>query len=64
MLEYFADDADTTTVMIDATFVRAHPSAAAKVGIKRRKDSGAARVASPAKSMLSWTHSVSLRGSF
>jgi hypothetical protein len=41
MLEYFADDADTTTVMIDATFIRAHPSAAAKVGIRRRKDADA-----------------------
>ena len=53
MLEHFTSDADMESVMIDATHIRAHSSAAAKGGIKKNKDSDEAKVASPAKSMLS-----------
>ena len=53
MLEHFTSDADMESVMIDATFIRAHSSAAAKGRIKKNKDSAEARVGSPAKSTLS-----------
>jgi transposase len=52
MLEHFTTDADMESVMIDATFIRAHSSAAAKGGIRQNKDSAEAKVASPVKSML------------
>ena len=52
MLEHFTSDADMESVMIDATHIRAHSSAAAKGGIKKNKDSDGAKVGSPAKSML------------
>jgi transposase len=51
MFEHFASEPDMESVMIDATIVRAHSSAAVKGGIKRRKRSGEARVASRPKSM-------------
>jgi transposase len=57
MLEYFASDADMESVMIDATYIRAHSSAAAKGGIKQRKVWDGAKVASPVKSTLLSTHS-------
>ena len=45
MFEHFAFEPDMESVMIDATIVRAHSSAAVKKGIKRRKPSGGAKVA-------------------
>jgi transposase len=53
MLEHFTNDADMESVMIDATHIRAHSSAAAKGGIKKSKDSAEAKVVLPAKSTLS-----------
>jgi len=44
MLEHFASQPDMESIMIDATIVRAHSSAAVKKGIRRRKPSGAAKV--------------------
>jgi len=52
MMEHFAEDADMESVLIDATVVRAHSSAAVKGGIRRRKLLGGVREASPPKSML------------
>ena len=37
MFEYFADDPDMESIMIDATIVRAHSSSAVKGGIYRKK---------------------------
>ena len=45
MLEHFTSDADMESVMIDATHIRAHSSAAAKGGIKN-KDLEEAKVVS------------------
>jgi transposase len=53
MLEHFTGEADMESVMIDATIVRAHSSAGAKGGIKRKKPWGAAEAASPPKSTRS-----------
>ena len=44
MLEHFTSGADMESVMIDATHIRAHSSAAAKGGIKKNKDSEEAKV--------------------
>jgi transposase len=52
MFEHFADDADMESVLIDATVVRAHSSAAVKGGIRRKKPLDAAKEASLPKSML------------
>lgn len=52
MMEHFAGDADRESVLIDATVVRAHSSAALKGGIRRKKLLGVAREASPPKSTL------------
>ena len=43
MFEHFASEPDMESVMIDATIVRAHSSAAVKKGIKRTKPSGVAK---------------------
>ena len=43
MFEHFASEPDMESVMIDATIVRAHSSAAVKKGIKSTKPSGAAK---------------------
>jgi transposase len=53
LLEHFTRDADMESVMIDATHIRAHSSAAAKGGIKKNKHSAEAKAGSPVKSMLS-----------
>lgn len=52
MFEYFAEDADMESVMIDATVIRAHSSAGVKGGIKQSKPLDEAKVVSPPKSML------------
>jgi transposase len=46
ILEHFTSDADMESVMIDATHVRVHSSAAAKGGIKKNKDSAEAKAGS------------------
>ena len=43
MFEHFASEPDMESVMIDATIVRAHSSAAVKKGIKPTKPSGVAK---------------------
>ena len=51
MLEHFAEDADMESVLLDSTFVRAHPCAAgAEKGVQKSRLSGAVRAASPASS--------------
>jgi transposase len=45
MFEHFASQPDMESIMIDATIVRAHSSAAVKKGIPRRKLSDAAKEA-------------------
>ena len=44
MFEHFASEPDMESVMIDATIVRTHSSAAVKKGITRRKPSDGAKV--------------------
>lgn len=54
MHEYFADDPDMESVMVDSTVIRAHPCAAGaqkKTVVKLSKPWGAVAVASPPKSM-------------
>lgn len=51
MFEYFADEADMESVLIDATVVRAHSGAAVKGGIRRKRLSDGVRGDSPPKSM-------------
>jgi transposase len=53
MLEHVTGEADMESVMIDATIVRAHSSASAKKGIKRKKPWGAAEATSSPKSTRS-----------
>ena len=52
MFEYFANDADMESVMIDATVIRAHSGAGVKGGIKPNKHLDGVGVVSPPKSML------------
>lgn len=51
MLEYFAQDADMESVLLDSTFVRAHPCAAgAEKGARKSRRSDVVRAALPANS--------------
>lgn len=51
MLEYFAQDADMESVLLDSTFVRAHPCAAgAEKGARKSRRSDVVRAALPASS--------------